>query len=67
MRDDDYTPKPIKVHVGNPPDPPDDECRYQSRDGICHDGDFSCPIERIECCWVCEIQGQCSAICENVR
>ena len=64
---DDYDPKPIKVYVGNPPDPPDDECRWLDKHGICHDKDFVCPIERVECCCICEVNGRCSMKCENAN
>ena len=63
---DDYIPHPMKLNVGNPPDPPDDECRYQSRDGICHDPDHDCPKGEIVCCDDCWQTGECQYVCGAV-
>ena len=59
--------KPIVVYAGNPPDPPDDTCRWYGFEGLCHDPDFECPLGWSECCWTCRIASECKATCENVK
>ena len=63
---DDYTPNPIKVYVGNPPDPPD-ECRFYGSDGICHDKDHDCPGDSIICCDDCKDEDSCKYSCQAVN
>lgn len=62
----DYGLEPIKVYVGNPPDPPDDECRWCD-DGICHDKDHDCPDGSIICCDDCKDVDGCKYSCQVVN